>query len=201
MNIEEEPQPWRTSLKEVDVEILDVPPGEVLDQANRLELVYCSAFGSTPWFESAREARSFVLRLLDETENEGFRLVIARKASQLVGFACGWTAVHANFPIHERYLPLIEWLGPETTTAILQGAFELSELAVVSSRQGRGIGSRLHDELLDRINCDRAWLLTNSGAEPALRLYRSRGWLPVTDVGVALGGTRRVLMTRNLTGS
>lgn len=187
-----------TWVQESDVEIVDIPPEEVLPLANRLELAYCSAFGSAPWFESAREARRFVLRLLDETENEEFHLVIAREAGQLAGFACGWIAIGPNKPIDERYLPLVEWLGPDTTASVLEGAFELSELAVASSRQRRGIGTRLHDKVLHNAACDRAWLLTNSTAEAAQRLYRSRGWQLVTDVGPALGGTRRVLMSRNV---
>jgi len=54
-----------------------VVPEDVISYAGRLELTYCSAFGSSPWFESVREARRFVNRLLDHTASNGFRLVVA----------------------------------------------------------------------------------------------------------------------------
>lgn len=59
------------------------------------------------------------------------------------------------------------WLRP--------GHFEVVELVVRPDLRGKGIGGRLHDALLAGID-DPALLSTQADNEPALTLYRGRGW-------------------------
>jgi len=172
-----------------------VPPEEVISHAGRLELVYCSAFGSAPWFESARQARRFILRLLDHTASSGFRLVIAEIDQQLVGFAYGRIALSRSEELEERYLPLVEWLGPVVSQSVLFETFELTEFAVATSWQGQGIGALVHDYLLTEAPCNKAWLITHALAENAQALYRSRGWRATANAGPAEEGARRTLMS------
>jgi ribosomal protein S18 acetylase RimI-like enzyme len=71
-----------------------------------------------------------------------------------------------------------DWLAP--------GHFEFVELAVRPDLQRRGIGVRLHDALLEGIDAPTAVLSTEVDNEPALALYRGRGWqvvLPEIDFG------------------
>jgi len=50
----------------------------------------------------------------------------------------------------------------------------------------RGIGGRLHDELLEGIEASTAVLSTQTDNEPAIALYQGRGWrviVPYLDFG------------------
>ena len=61
-----------------------------------------------------------------------------------------------------------QWLRP--------GHFELVELMVRPSARRNGLGRRLHDSILDAANAETAVLSTQVDNEPALALYRGRGW-------------------------
>lgn len=57
------------------------------------------------------------------------------------------------------------------------GHFEFVELAVLTDARGHGTGGALHDALLAGLSHERALLGTSSDPhDPAVRLYRSRGW-------------------------
>src|SRR5207245_11276993 len=60
------------------------------------------------------------------------------------------------------------WLSP--------GHFELTELHVHREHRRQGIGARLHDELLAPVRAPTAVLTVRPDNEPALGLYRARGW-------------------------
>jgi len=58
-------------------------------------------------------------------------------------------------------------------------------LAVHASFRGRGIGSRLMDELESRLRvkgCIRCYLLVTTDNEEAMRYYEKRGWERMTSV-------------------
>ena len=59
---------------------------------------------------------------------------------------------------------------------IAQGHFEVVELHVHPDYRRRGIGGRLHDTLLDRLESRTAVLSTQADNRPALALYEGRGW-------------------------
>jgi len=105
---------------------------------------------------------------------EGFRLATAREARRLVGFAWGYTGARgqhwSDLVADSLPRPVVDtWLG---------GHFELVELAVLEEFRRRGVGGRLHDVLLDDLPHERALLSTSDDEQdPAVRLYRSRGWV------------------------
>jgi ribosomal protein S18 acetylase RimI-like enzyme len=102
----------------------------------------------------------------------GFRLAVARDRGGLAGFGWGYTGERGQYwpdLVVEALPELLDWVG---------GHFELVELAVRDRFRGGGAGRRLHDLLLDGLPHDRALLGTSSDpADPAVRLYRSRGWV------------------------
>lgn len=116
-----------------------------------------------------------------------FRLATARDKDRLVGFAWGYTGHRGEFwpDLVLRTLPeLRPWVG---------GHFELVELAVLPSWRRRGSGAALHDALLDGLPHDRGLLSTDADdRDPAVRLYRSRGWrrLGLLDAGRQVMGLR-----------
>ena len=71
------------------------------------------------------------------------------------------------------------WLAPDH--------FEYVELHVRADQRRRGLGGRLHDELLARQSrSPTAVLSTQTDNEPALALYHGRGWrivVPELDFG------------------
>ena len=58
----------------------------------------------------------------------------------------------------------------------------LYHLAVVASFRGRGIGSRLMDEIESRLRakgCTRCYLLVTTDNDEAMRYYEKHGWEPM----------------------
>src|SRR5207244_13215550 len=86
----------------------------------------------------------------------GFRFVGAFASDQrLVGSASGYTGAPGQWWYDKVAAALdagaaAEWLDPPH--------FEFTELAVAPAYQSRGVGTRLHDEVLDRIPHERALL-------------------------------------------
>jgi ribosomal protein S18 acetylase RimI-like enzyme len=116
--------------------------------------------------------------------HDGFTFLAVREDGRLAGFTYGYRGgpggwwhdiVYAAMGEAER----ARWLAP--------GHFEYVELHVRPELRGRGLGGRLHDELLARQAASRtAVLSTQVDNERALGLYRGRSWrvvLPQLDFG------------------
>jgi ribosomal protein S18 acetylase RimI-like enzyme len=116
-------------------------------------------------------------------EREGFRAMIDRVPDgALAGFAYGYRGGPGQW-WHDLVAAALaprdarRWLPPRH--------FEFVELHVRSDLWGRGIGGRLHDELLAPERGP-AVLSTQQDNERALALYRGRGWqviVPEIDFG------------------
>lgn len=101
-----------------------------------------------------------------------YRLALAYDGETLLGFAWGYTGERGQFfsdLVVERLGAAADgWVG---------GHFELVELAVIPTARARGLGTALHDALLADLTHPRALLCTAvDPADPAVRLYVSRGW-------------------------
>jgi GNAT superfamily N-acetyltransferase len=130
--------------------------------------VYDAVFGDVPdeaeWRSSTYDKH---------IARDGFRLVAALEGDTLVGFAYGYVGARG------QYWPdrVAEVLGERVAGDWLGGHFEFVELAVLPSQRGRGLGAALHDALLLGAPGNRAMLSTaDDPADPAVRLYASRGW-------------------------
>jgi ribosomal protein S18 acetylase RimI-like enzyme len=108
-------------------------------------------------------------------ERDAFMFVAAVDAGgHIVGFAYGYCggpgqwwhdAVRAAMSPAQRK----RWLRP--------GHVELAELHVAPAWRRRGLGNRLHDELLATYpDAPTSLLSTQTGNAPALALYEGRGW-------------------------
>lgn len=89
-----------------------------------------------------------------------------------VGFTYGYTGRRGQWWTDQ----VARHLDPERARVWLSGHFELAELHVHPSYQGRGIGGELHDRLLEGLPHTRALLSTRQAPTVAIALYRSRGW-------------------------
>ncbi|MGH3497254.1 MAG: GNAT family N-acetyltransferase [Nocardioidaceae bacterium] len=104
----------------------------------------------------------------------------------VVGLVYGYTGEHG-----QRWTDRAAGvLTQEQSQRWLGGHFEVVEIAVDPSRQGRGIGRLLHDGLLAQLPHTRALLSTDDKQTPAMNLYRASGWkvlAPVGDHSVIMG--------------
>jgi ribosomal protein S18 acetylase RimI-like enzyme len=103
----------------------------------------------------------------------GFRFLAAQDGRRTVGFAYGYVGGEGE-AWHERIARSMteeqreRWLAP--------GELEFVELGVHPNRRRRGIGGRLHDELLARAGRRTAVLSTEHDNEAAIAFYERRGW-------------------------
>jgi ribosomal protein S18 acetylase RimI-like enzyme len=96
---------------------------------------------------------------------------------RLVGFSYGYTSQ-----------PGLWWreqvgaaLPPDQRDDWFADAFELAELHVHPSAQGNGLGSQLHDHLIESQSHRTALLSVMHRSDRARRLYASRGWQPIVE--------------------
>ncbi|MEP6667121.1 MAG: GNAT family N-acetyltransferase [Nocardioidaceae bacterium] len=140
---------------------------EALAYAAEVFEVYDAVFGDHPnkasWQEELYERHC---------AREGFRLSVAMRDLRLVGFAWGYVGQRG------QYWPdkVIQALPPHVADSWVGGHFEFVELAVLPDARRQGLGSRLHDVLLDDAVPERALLSTDNTDSPAVRLYTARGW-------------------------
>lgn len=110
---------------------------------------------------------------------EGFRFLGARGPDgRMAGFAYGYRGAPGQW-WHDL---VAEALGEELAERWLPpGHFEFVELHVRPEHRRAGLGSRLHDALLDGLDSPTAVLSTERTNEPAINLYRARGWQVICD--------------------
>ncbi|WP_116027013.1 GNAT family N-acetyltransferase [Thermomonospora umbrina] len=133
-------------------------------------LVYADAYEVEPTQEKTGAFRARTERGL---ERAGFELVMAAVGEELVGFAFG-------YPIPEGNTAWWQGLDPEPpegfTVETGTRTFILAEIEIRRAWQGRGVGRRVHDELLAGRLEERATLATNPDASRSHAIYEAWGW-------------------------
>lgn len=134
--------------------------------ADRIFALYDTVFGRFPDKADWRE------KLFDrDRQRSGYRLVLALDGDRVLGFAWGYRGERG-----QHWPDLVARTLPELPAEWVRDHFELVELAVDPEARRQGIGVGLHDALLDGLT-GRALLGTVLAVDdPALRLYKSRGW-------------------------
>lgn len=154
-------------LRRVTAEQIDQIRADVL-------AVYRAVFTLPPYNEAEPDIAAFAESFRRHVAYPGFRCYIAQDAAtdQICGFAYGFTS-QAEARWHDFFRDLLRSRDREDW---LVDCFILVELAVMPNRQGQGIGGKLHDTLLAEAPHPRAVLSTAQQENPALHLYRRRGW-------------------------
>ena len=139
--------------------------GEVVD-------VWASAHGLAAAHATRREFGGE--RLPRHAGREDFRFVGAFASDRrLVGFVYGYTGAPGQW----WYDRVAATLGSAARAEWLERShFELTELAVDPVHQDGGIGSRLHDAVLDGLPHERALLSALADNRRVIRFYEHRGW-------------------------
>jgi ribosomal protein S18 acetylase RimI-like enzyme len=102
----------------------------------------------------------------------GYRLAVAFDGSTVAGFAWGYIGQRGQY-----WTDLVcDALPGEVARDWVGGHFEFVELAVLPGYRRCGIGSRLHDALLAGVSRQCLLSTADDPADPAVRLYLSRGW-------------------------
>jgi len=113
-------------------------------------------------------------RLPRHAARADFRFVGAFASDRrLVGFVYGYTGAPGQWWYDKVAAALdaetaAEWLDPPH--------FEFTELAVAPSYQSRGVGTRLHDEVLSDLPHERALLSALAENTRVVAYYEHRGW-------------------------
>jgi ribosomal protein S18 acetylase RimI-like enzyme len=146
-------------------ELLGDLVGEVVD-------VWASAHGLPAASATRREFGGE--RMPRHVARAGFRFVGAFASDRrLVGFVYGYTGAPGQWWYDKVATALdagtaAEWLDPPH--------FEFTELAVAPAYQSRGVGTRLHDEVLDGLPHERALLSALADNARVIAFYEHRGW-------------------------
>jgi ribosomal protein S18 acetylase RimI-like enzyme len=117
-------------------------------------------------------------RLRRHSARDDFRFLGAFAGDELVGFVYGYTGAPGQW-WYDRVAGALDrearrrWLDP--------GHFEFTELAVRPDFQGRGVGSRLHDRVLEGLAHERALLSALADNASVVAFYHRRGWETVLD--------------------
>jgi ribosomal protein S18 acetylase RimI-like enzyme len=118
-------------------------------------------------------------RLPRHAAREDFRFRGAfTPAGGLAGFVYGYTGAPGQWWYDKVAAALDAEMRRHWMDA---GHFEFTELAVRPDLQGRGIGSRLHDAVLEALPHDRAVLSALADNVPVVGFYRRRGWVVLLD--------------------
>lgn len=174
-----------------EAEIRPIEVGSAEAWSDAVVDVYEAAFAGPPYGEGSAARPRFVPRWRAHASAPGWRGVGAWVDGALVGFAYGHAA-RAGLPWVDA---VAAQLAAPTRTKWCADAFLLCELAVAPAHQGRGLGSALHDALIDGAPHATALLTTLDDRSTAgARLYARRGWRRVSAPYVAPGYPHRYVV-------
>jgi GNAT superfamily N-acetyltransferase len=146
--------------------------------------VYSQALMPPPYNKSIADVQMFASIFENHFDRDGFRMFVARADGDVVGFAYGFASRPGGWWRDQ----VAEALGPRLSVEWLEDCFEFTELAVRPRYEGGGIGSALHDALLDGIEARTAMLSTLQQETRGLRLYERKGWQTLLE-DLWFGGT------------
>jgi len=159
---------------EVRVETYDGPAVTLTDD---LRALYAAVYAEPPYRDGPADVAEFVAEWPELLNQPGFRLVVARTADQLVGFAVGhmvgpasgwWAGIRPD-PLH----------GDTADPAGFDDgghSFGIAELGVHPAWRRRGLASRLHEALLAGRGESRVVLWVRADAPAARATYARWGY-------------------------
>ena len=172
------------------MEVATLPISQLEQHREEIFDIYRAVFAAPPYARGKGDTKSFARQLAKHQTYEGFRLIAAQEENDLLGFAYGYVGK----PGYWWRSTVSQKMDAVTVEAWLSDYFEVVELAVHPRAQGRGVGGRLHDELLNGLSQRTAALSTAQAETPALALYRKRGWQTLLRDFYFLGGTSPTLV-------
>jgi ribosomal protein S18 acetylase RimI-like enzyme len=160
-----------------DVRIETVPVATLLGSLRRHVVDVWASAHDLPRASPTRDEFGRT-RLRRHSVRDDFRFLGAFAGDELVGFVYGYAGAPGQW-WYDRVARALDregrrrWFDP--------GHFEFTELAVRPDFQGRGVGSRLHDRVLEGLTHERALLSALADNASVVAFYRRRGWETVLD--------------------
>jgi len=149
------------------VTIVDVPRSELPPRLAEAMAIYVAAMGYPSGSGAQRGTH-----MLRHAGFDSFRCRVALNAEgRMLGFGYGYTSLPGQW-----WHDLVRRAIAGDTTHWLGSAFELSELHVLPSAQGAGLGERLLRSLAEGLPHRTMVLSTPEGENRAWRLYRRLGF-------------------------
>ncbi|GAA4304605.1 GNAT superfamily N-acetyltransferase [Actinomadura luteofluorescens] len=122
-------------------------------------------YAAPPWSETTAQLADYPGKLISSARRPGFAAWIMPVGDQLSG--------------SQIYATLTRAVGAQGVALLTRDAFEVAELFIHPSHQGRGLGQKLLTRAV--AGRDTAWLIPHPGA-PAARLYQRLGWRRHVDL-------------------
>jgi ribosomal protein S18 acetylase RimI-like enzyme len=149
-----------------------------LGQRSTVCELYADIYAEPPYNEGPTEVEDFASDWPRRIDQRNFRLVVARRADEPIGFAFG-----LQLPTQTKW-----WEGalthlPTDITAERPGrTFAIIEIAVRRPYRQRGVGRMLHTHLTAGLSEERITLLVRPDAPAARHAYLSWGYQPVGQI-------------------
>jgi len=161
------------------VEVRLISASQALALKDSIVAAYLAAFSLPPYSKTFAEAQDFAFRFPRHVAREDFRCLVAQEArnSPVLGFAYGYACREGQWWRDQVY-PALQ---PAARAEWLSDALEFVELAVVPEAQGRGLGRKLHNSLLEGVPHRTAVLSTLQAETTGLILYRQHGWITLLE--------------------
>jgi GNAT superfamily N-acetyltransferase len=174
------------------IDVFQIERNKIPKYNQEISNIYKEAFKQPPYNEGEGSVNRFLGALEHHIQRPGFQCIVASSSDNpvIVGFAFGYTARAG------------QWWRDVVASAMtskqvdiwLSNCFELAELAVLPLYQGKGIGGKLHDELLANLPHKTAVLSTIQAESNAFHLYQKRGWTTLVEDLVFPGGIRKYMI-------
>lgn len=125
---------------------------------------------SLTWHQAWESAYHFFLRCALWVPDYRAFVAIRPPENEVIGFAFGNRSEAGQW----WYDKIAEHVGADHPA--LQNVFSLTELAVLEAYHGMGVGTSLHNILVDSAPCPRMLLSTGVSNQRARQFYERRGW-------------------------
>lgn len=154
-----------------EIRVLD--PFEAGEQLDEITDLYRAVYAEPPYSETPEDAADFRDRQFPaRAQREGFRMVTARAAGELIGFVFGHTLPHDTGWWSGLLLPRPAEFVKETGDR----SYAVIELVVRADWRRRGVARRMMQALLAGRPEERAVLLVRPDAPAAVATYAAWGW-------------------------
>lgn len=155
-----------------------------LDQLGAVRELYAEIYAEAPYGEGPADVADFAADWPRRVTSPNFRLVLARRADEIIGFAFGVQLEAGTGWWDGALTPL-----PEDITAEYPGrTFAIIEIAVRPRYRQRGVARRMHAKLIDGLTEERVTLLVRPDAPAPWHAYQSWGYRPVGQIQPFPGG-------------
>lgn len=144
-------------------------------QLSTIGELYAEIYAESPYDEGPAEVEDFTSNWSQQVDQHNFRLVVARRADEPIGFAFGYQLGART----KWWKNILTPLPDEITVEHPGRTFAIIEIAVRRPYRQRGAGRLLHTHLIAGLSEERITLAVRPEAPAPQHAYRSWGYQTV----------------------